>query len=244
MDERNLRTERTPTESTTGYDRDVDIRRTMIMGRDLDMYGNQHVVAAAPMNRILHWGPIMAGLCISLVTSLLLGALFLGLGFDRSFGVFGGLTSAEFGWGAAIASLIAVFIGSYITGNVSDLRSKAEGIWNGFMVGVMTILTPLVLAALGTFGAATAASTNLPDSANPAAAAGAVGTNVEAAVPESVEAGVRNALTVAADNAWMVFLAGALILAVATIGGYLGAKSREKAIEASVKRDLDTVNTY
>lgn len=243
MDERNIRTERTTTE-TTGYDRDVDIRRTMIMGRDLDGYGNQHVVASVPMNRILHWGPIMAGLAISLVTSLLLGALFLGLGFDRSFGVFGGLTSAEFGWGAAIASLIAVFIGSYIAGNVSDLRSKAEGIWNGFMVGVMTILTPLVLAALGTFGAANTAANQLPDSSNPAAAAGAAASNVAGAVPNSVEAGVRNALTVAADNAWMVFLAGSLILGVSALAGYLGAKSREKAIEAGVKKDLDTVNTY
>jgi hypothetical protein len=45
-----------------------------------------------------------------------------------------------------VISLLGVFIGAYLTGYVSNLRSKAEGILNGFMVGVMTIFTPILLA--------------------------------------------------------------------------------------------------
>ena len=96
MDERNIRTGRT-TDVGADVDRDVDIRRTMIMGRDLDYTGTPRVLAAAPVNRVIHWGPIFAGLITTLVSSLLLGALALGLGFEREFGVFGGLTGAVVG---------------------------------------------------------------------------------------------------------------------------------------------------
>ena len=241
MDERNI-TGRT-TDVRTEYDRDVDIRRTAIMGRDYDAYGHSHVVAVAPMHKALRWGPIMAGLATSIVASLLLGSLFLGLGFDRSYGVFGGVTAGEFGWGAAIATLLAVFIGSYIAGSVSDLRAKAEGVMNGFMVGVMAILTPLIAALFGTTVAGAAAATNLPDTTNPAGAASRIGANVDASVPERTEAAVRNALVVAADNAWSVFTVGILILGVAALGGYLGSKSREKALEAQAKHEIDRATT-
>lgn len=242
MDERNI-TGRT-TDVRTEYDRDVDIRRTAIMGRDYDVHGHQHTVAMAPMNKALRWGPIMAGLATSIVSSLLLGSLFLGLGFDRSYGVFGGVTAGEFGMGAAIATLLAVFIGSYIAGYVSDLRAKSEGIMNGFMVGVMSILTPLIAALFGSTVAGAAAATNLPDTTNQAGAVSGVANNVAASTPNNVEAGVRNALVVAADNAWSVFTVGLLILGVAALGGYLGSKSREKALEAQARKELEHTTTY
>lgn len=242
MDERDIRTERVTdvrTDVRSDVDRDVDIRRTMIMGRDLGYDGDIHYQAVAPLNRAIHWGPIFAGLTTTLVLSLLLGALFVGLGFESTAGVFGGLTGAEVGWGAAIALAISVFIGSYITGYVSDLRSKSEGILNGFMVGVMAILTPLALALMGAGTAANVASQAAP---------GAV-TNPDAAVTESAEAGIRNALTVAADNAWTVFAVGMLVLGIAALAGYLGRKSREAGIKTLAKHehDLDrphTTTTY
>lgn len=235
MDERNIRT----TGVGSDVDRDVDIRRTMIMGRDMDYAGNTRVLASAPVNRVLHWGPIFAGLITTLVSSLLLGALALGLGFQREYGVFGGLTGNEVGWGSIVVMLISVFIGAYMTGYVSNLRSKAEGIFNGFMVGVMTIFTPIVLALLGASTAASVAATNLPDTTNAAGAVAGTANNIAANTPNSVEAGVRNALVLAADNAWTVFLGGLLILGLATLAGYLGAKSREAAIEKMVKHDVD-----
>lgn len=262
MDENNLRPERitgtnvdrdiTMNRATTGvhtdYDRDVDIRRTMIMGRDFDAHGSQRVIATAPMHRALSWGPIMAGLMTSLVSSLLFGALFLGLGFDRNYGVFGGLTSNEVGIGAAAATLLGVFVGAYLAGYTSDIRAKAEGVMNGFMVGVMSILTPLILGSLGAFGAASTAavagSETLPKSGNVAGVAQNVGNNIANAVPNSVEQTVRTGLTIAADNAWQVFLVGALILGVATLAGFLGLKNREKAIELQASKDLDQARTY
>lgn len=235
MDEREIRTERTTDMRTTGVrsdhdtDRDVDIRRTMIMGRDLGYDGDVHYAAAVPMRRALHWGPIFAGLTTTLVFSLLLGALFTGLGFDSGAGAFGGLTASDVGWGSAIALSLAVFIGSYLTGYVSDLRSKSEGILNGFMVGVMSILTPILLAIFGAYGAAGAAAsaTEVPP-----------GTDPNAIVPPSVQNQVQNALVVAADNAWTVFLVGMLVLGIATLAGYLGAKSREGALKGMAKKEL------
>lgn len=235
MDERINRTERT-SDVTTDYDRDVDIRRSMIMGRDMDAYGRGHYTVVAPMHRAIHWGPIFAGLTATMVLTLLLGSLFVGLGFTPEAGAFGGLTAQEVGIGTIVVSLLAVFIGSYLTGFVSDLRAKSEGILNGFMVGVMSILTPLILGTLGLFGAANVAS-NAVETAPTAVdnQANAIGN----AVPPSVADTVQNALTVAADNAWTVFLGGLLILGVATLAGYLGCKSREKGIEASAKHEVE-----
>jgi hypothetical protein len=240
MDERNIRTGRT-TDVNNNVEQDVDIRRTMIMGRDLDYTGTPRVLATAPVNRVLHWGPIMAGFITTMVSSLLLGALALGLGFDRNFGVYGGLNSSELGWGSVIVGLISVFIGAYLTGFVSDLRSKAEGTYNGFMVGATSIFAPILLAAFGAYGAANtavnAASNTVARTTNPDATANVIANNTQ--VPQTVTNSVQNALTIAADNAWMVFLGGLLILGVATLAGYLGAKSREKSIEAMVKRDIE-----
>lgn len=238
MDERNIRTGRT-TDVNADIDRDVDIRRTMIMGRDLDYTGTPRVLATAPVNRAVHWGPIFAGLVTTMVSSLLLGALALGLGFNKSYGVYGGLSGNNVGWGTLIVSLIGVFIGAYLTGYVSNLRTKAEGVYNGLMVGMMTIFTPVFLSLLGLFSLGSAEVTNMPDTTNPAGAAGAIGRNVANSVPPDVAHNVRYGLAVAADNAWTVFVGGILILGIAALAGYLGAKSREKAIETMVARDID-----
>jgi hypothetical protein len=235
MDERNIRTGRT-TDVNPDVDRDVEIRRTMVMGRDLDYTGTPRVLATAPINRVVTWGPIFAGLITTIVSSLLLGALALGLGFQRQYGIFGGLTSQGVGWGTVIISLVGVFIGAYFTGYVSNLRTKNEGILNGLMVGMMTIFTPMVLSALGLLTLGTAAVTNVPTSTNPVGTAGTVGTNVANTMPPSV----TNALTLAADNAWIVFVGGLLILGIGALAGFLGAKSREKAVETRVSRDIET----
>lgn len=237
MDERNIRTERT--DLTTDQAPDVDIRRSMIMGRDLNAYGAQNLIVAAPMERTVHWGPIWAGLVTTLVTTTLFGALFVGVGFSRSAGYFGGLTPSSVGWGTVIASLIGVFIGAYLTGYVSNIRTKAEGVYNGLMVGMMTILTPVLLSVFGAFNLVNAAANTLPRTSAPGATAG----NVAANVPASTQAQVSNALVVAADNAWAVFVGGVIILGLAALAGYLGRKSREAAIAADARAELDLADT-
>lgn len=258
MDENQIRPERIPgthpdrdivgrTTTQQPTEREVDIRRTMIMGRDLDTYGRQHMVVATPSHRALSWGPIMAGLMTSLVTSLLVGALFLGLGFDRSYGVFGGLTTGAVGLGAAIAMLLGVFAGSFLTGYVSDISTRAEAVLNGFMVGIMSIFTPVLLALIGTYGAATNAAQvgaqTLPRSVDSAGVAESVSSNLQAAVQGPMQ-NVQNSMALAADNAWQVFLVGALILGIATLSGYLGLLARERAIEMQASEDLDQATTY
>jgi hypothetical protein len=246
MDEQDL-TGR-PMSGRTDYDgkaayeartREVDIRRTAIPGRDYDAARYAQHVALAPLHKALRWGPIFAGLATSIVASLLIGSLFLGLGFDRSYGVFGGLTADRAGWGASIATLLAVLIGSLVAGYVSDLRSQAEGVVNGFMVGVMAILTPLVVGVLGGTVAGSAVATNLPATTTASGGAASLGTNLGAAVTPLMEAQVRSALVVAADNAWFVFVVGLLILGVSSLGGYLGAKARERGLEADARRNFE-----
>ncbi|HEY9722602.1 MAG TPA: TIGR04086 family membrane protein [Oscillatoriaceae cyanobacterium] len=231
MDERNIRTDK-----TTDVTPDVDIRRSMIMGRELDRFGRTDLLVAAPMQRELHWGPIWAGLAATLVVTFLLGALFVGVGFTPSAGAFGGLTPASVGWGTVIATIIGVFIGAYLTGYVSDMRTKAEAVYNGLMVGVMTVLTPLIAALFVANTAATAAANSVPRTAAPSATGRAIGNNVAATVPHSV----TNALTVAANNAWAIFVGGVIVLALSAIAGYLGRRSREAAIAVATRNELTT----
>jgi len=229
------------TSTETRQEPDVDIRRTMIMGRGVDAYGRNVVSAAVPSVRTLHWGPIFAGLMTSLVTSLLLGSLFLGLGFDRSYGVFGGLNSGHVSIGAGIAMVIGVFAGGYLAGYVSDLSTKAESVLNGFMTGVMAIITPLVVAVFGAFSLANtatlAAAQTMPRTGVGHAAATA-GPSAANAVPPDVAANVQTNLAIAASNAWQVFLVGIIVLALGAVGGYLGRLNREKAMELQARADV------
>lgn len=229
MDERNLRTDK-----TSDVTPDVDIRRSMIMGRDLDRFGRTDLVVAAPMRRELHWGPVWAGLATTLVVTFLLGALFVGVGFTPSAGAFGGLTPSSVGWGTVIATIIGVFVGAYMTGYISDMRTKAEAVYNGLMVGVMTVLTPLIAALFLANTAAGAASNMAPRTAAPAATGRAIGANI----PPSVSHTVTSALTVAADNAWAIFVGGVIVLALGAIAGYLGRRSRETAIAAAARDEV------
>lgn len=179
--------------------------------------------------KAVHWGPVMAGVVTSLVTTLLFGALFTGLGFSRDLGAFGGLTAQSVGWGAIIAMAIGVFAGGYLTGFASDLRSRSESLLNGFTVGCMAILTPILLAVVGSFSAAGLAAQTTP--------------NPQATVQNpDVQNQIATSLQIAADNAWAVFLGGLLILAVATGASYLGAKSRKGAFANRAKPGQRDVN--
>lgn len=231
----------------TDYDRDVDIRRSMIMGRDLATPTYTQPFATVPTHRAIHWGPIFAGLTTSLVSTMLLGSLFLGLGFDRSYGLFGGLTGGQVGIGAGISMILGVFVGAYLGGYVSDVRTKAEAVLNGFMTGVMSILTPIVLALFGAMSAAQTATLSaaqtLPKSSNVSGVAQSVGNNIAANVPSNVSAQVQNGVAIAADNAWQVFAIGMLILGVASLAGYLGRLSRERSLGLQAT-ELDRATTY
>ena len=75
-------------------------------------------------------------------------------------------------------------------------------------------------------------------------AAGQVSNGVSSAVPSTTVANIQTNVALAADNAWQVFLVGALVLAVSSFAGYLGRKNREKAVELQATHDLDSATTY
>lgn len=170
----------------------------------------------AARRKALHWGPVMGGVVTSLVTTLLFGALFTGLGFSRDLGAFGGLTAEGVGFGAVAAMLLGVFAGGVLTGFATDARHSAERLINGFTVGCMAILTPILLAVAGSLSAAGIAAQ--------------AGATASAANNPTLQNQVANSLRIAADNAWVVFLGGIAVLAVATLGSYLGARYRNYAL--------------
>jgi hypothetical protein len=225
MDERINRPEGN-IEVGTAYEPNVDIRRSTLMGRDYETSGTPRILGAAPSNRVLHWGPIWAGLATTLVISVLLEALFIGLGFTghRAGAGFGAGSAMATGWSTVIASFIGVFVGGYLTGYASDMRSRQEGLFNGFLVGVMTILAPLFIGIAGAMSAAQTAANLAPRGAAPS------GTQVQ------------NALTIAANSAWPVFIGGVIVLVLAVLGAYAGAMGRDRALVTGAKQDYKKAN--
>ncbi|HEY9723017.1 MAG TPA: hypothetical protein V6D47_13480 [Oscillatoriaceae cyanobacterium] len=187
----------------------VDIRRSLLMGRGVD-----EMAAAAPMilRRRLHWGPVWAGVVTSLVIAFLLSSLFLGLGFTTAGTATRTLLTASFNWATGLALAIGVFAGGYLTGFVAEKTSRSEGMLDGFVVGVMTILIPLAVAGMGLIAGGVAGRTPVMT--------GAAG----------------------AGYAWGSFVAGVIVLALGTIGGALGYRNSEQAIshELRLARERET----
>jgi hypothetical protein len=209
----------------TENEREVEIRRNLVMGRDLETHGSHRLHHTNTDGaHLLSWGSITCGLTTSLTMSVLLGALFLGLGFDKSYGVFGGLNQGQVGVGAMLAMAIGTFIGAYLSGYLAHFNSKLHG----FMVGVTSIMVPLLISVVGAFGTASAATSNN--------------------TPTNVAHSIRYSMAVAAENAWQVFLVGTTIIALATVAGYLGHKHTDnmRSLRANRQqdRDVDRLNTY
>lgn len=180
----------------------------------------------------VRWGPILAGIFITITAQLILSAL------GTAIGLALGANASSIGWGlgiwTVISLLISLFIGAWIMASTCGPMNKKTAMLNGAVLWAATLVISgwlLASGVSGTFGIAAAAAGGVLDQVQEPGGV-EIPENPSDAVPDIPARQVQN-YTVRAS--WS-FLFGALLGLVASlIGATVGArKPRTQEIEQSV----------
>ena len=204
-----------------GYDRVISdaptygtTTRTRAWGSAAADYADANVI---PVRNRVQWGPIIAGSLISLGILVVMAVLGIAIGasaFEP------GTDLTDWGTGAGIyggiSALVAMFVGGWVAAKSAAVGGEYAGIMNGLLAGMTTIVTLIVLAALGVDNVLGFLGGNLGNITN---YAGEVTSDASAATQAS-------AFDQIADGAWGTLIALLLGLGAAAVGGMLGHNDR------------------
>ncbi|PPK93089.1 hypothetical protein CLV92_1115 [Kineococcus xinjiangensis] len=179
---------------------------TTVRSEDRSARPMQLSMGAERRDRV-RWGPIWAGLIVTLSTFLLLEVAFLALGWLTV----GGTNDTTAGWVSGLIGLFSFFLGGLTAGATSMWRGASDGLLHGIMVWGLGVVGIVFLTLFG--GGALFGSV-----ANVLSQVGAV---QQANLPD-VQLG-QAMDTVRTGAAWAALSLGLAITASA-IGGLLGAK--------------------
>ena len=192
----------------------------------------------------VRWGPIIAGLVGALTTLVLLGLLGAAIGLtsvNAGSAAAQGAPPSDVGrnsaiW-AAISSLIAFFVGGYITARTAGFFDRGWGAFNGAMVFLVAVPLTLWLAGQGA-GAVLGAIGSFAQGmeADPGQVSAAAD-QARQATPQVSPADVAAAAERARNTAWGALSGSRLGLLSAALGGYFG--TRERRTVATVERRTD-----
>ena len=199
-------------------ERDTPVHETNVIVID------RHTTVA-PFKDRLRWGSILGGL----LTTIALMVVFTVLGLAIGFSVFGPdsdathVTRSAAIW-SAVSALVAFFLGAWVTGKTAAVENDDNALLNGFMVAAAALFTILFLGGLGLGNLFGLVGNSIGDIARLAAenpqAVRDVGTNVDTDVSGS---GIFER---AENGAWYTLAGLVVAFAAATLGGWLGHKSR------------------
>jgi hypothetical protein len=181
---------------------------------------------AARRDDQVHWGPVWAGLVVSLLAMIILGSLAAAIGLASVVPADPAATAAaQTGGGvaAAIIVLLSLFLGGYAAGRLLGVWGAPWGAAHGVLVAGLVLATALLATAgLGGTMANVFGALNLQRVFNPAAYS-------------NIPAG-EIAATAARAAGWFTVVA-LLCVGAAALGGYLATR-RETPRE--VRRDVTT----
>lgn len=150
---------------------------------------------------LIRWGPVLAGVAVALATIVFLSVLGAAIGLGAGPGV-DFLTAA--GIWSAIVMIIGLFLGGWVAAATSAIGGRLEGAFDGVMVWATLLVIGLILSAIGA-GALLGAMTQF----------GSFGVTPAPGTTVDVVA-----------TAWTTFVALLIGLAVAALGGYMGAREQ------------------
>jgi len=167
------------------------------------------VPTADPDRQQLRWGPVWAGVLSAFGIFALLSLLAIALGLQEA----PGLDDQDLGLTASIVTsvvtLIAFFVGGYISAWSANLSDPSRGLLNGFLVWALFLAIVVLLAFVG-LGTLLGAAANLFDRV--------------LVPPTDVPVDAGQALQAIKDSAWATLLALALTAAAAALGGVVGVR--------------------
>jgi hypothetical protein len=174
-----------------------------------------------PDRQQLRWGPIWAGVLSAFGIFAILSLLAIALGLQEA----PGLEDQDLGMAASIVTsaitLIAFFIGGYISAWSANLSDPARGLLNGFLVWALFLAVVVLFAFLG-MGTLVGAASNLFDQV--------------LIPPTDVPVDPAQALQAMKDSAWVTLLALALTAASAALGGVVGVREDVRRWSEAVYR--------
>lgn len=165
----------------------------------------------------VRWGPILAGIVISLATQLVLSAL--GAAIGLSAGASGG-DARTIGWSVGIWSiislLIALFLGSWVMARTCGPMNKKTAMLNGAILWATTLAISSWLLASGVSGTFGIVAANAGEYANRV--------NVPPDVQNVTPTEARNIAGDIAKAGWSFLFGSLLGLVAALIGATVGAR--------------------
>lgn len=173
-------------------------------------------------NRV-RWGPIFAGIVVSIATQLLLSALGVGIGFtiggvETNVNVIG----TSVGIWSIISLLIALFLGSWVTASTCGPMNKKTALLHGLILWATTLSISAWLLASGVSGAFGVVIANTGEVLNQVQQPG--GVDLPDRVPDISAAEAQNIAEYSAKAAWSFIFGSLLGLVAALIGATVGAR--------------------
>lgn len=176
----------------------------------------------------VRWGPIISGIVVALATQLILSAL--GAAIGATFLSDSGAPRSNapgVGTGVGIWSiislLIALFLGSWVTGRACGPMNRSTALLNGAILWATTLALSSWLLASGVTGAFGIAASNAGEVLNQAQQPG--GINVPNNPPNVTADQARNIAGNAAKGLWSFVIGSLLGLAASLAGAAAGARS-------------------
>lgn len=176
----------------------------------------------------VRWGPIFAGILVSIVAQLLLSALGAAIGGFLAGGPSPSAIGKGIGIWSVISLLISLFIGGWVMASSCGPMNKKTAMLNGTILWATTLVLSGWLLASGVSGTFGLLAANAGDVINQVTDAGGVSVpsqeEVSGAIPNVSPQEAANYAATAA-TAGLSFVIGSLLgLAAALIGSTVGAK--------------------
>jgi amino acid transporter len=174
---------------------------------------------------LIRWGPIVAGLLVTLTTLVVLAALGLAIGLSAfEPGDVGAADTAATIYGIASA-IVAFLLGGFVAGRGAARTGHGNGAFQGLMVGVTAIAVTVFLVGIGAGNLLGAAASDLR-------AITEVATNFEID-SQQAERAARAAYEDAEAGAWGTVIGLLVALAAAALGGLFGGNRRQAAARSA-----------
>lgn len=171
----------------------------------------------------VRWGPIFAGIVVSIASQLLLSALGVAVGLtagalDTNDRVL--ITGVSI-W-SIISLLIALFLGSWVTASTCGPMNKKTALLHGLILWATTLAISAWLLASGVWGTFGVVAANTGEILNQVERPG--GINVPNQVPNISAAEAQNLAEYSVKAAWTFIFGSLLGLVAALIGATIGAR--------------------
>ena len=174
----------------------------------------------------VRWGPIFAGIVISISTQLLLSSLGTAVGttLGATTGADPGPVSIGIGIWAIISLLLSLLIGGWIMSSTCGPMNKKTALLNGAILWATTLAVSAWLLASGVSGTFGVVAANAGEVLNQVQESTGLSVPNPSAAPDVTASQAKDAAAAAATTGWSFLIGSLLGLVASMIGASIGAR--------------------